>query len=577
MISLNKNFSFFESNHASIKQILFGMYSFGKGYTEIIHPNQSGNVIPELTELHESQHLHICSSTTFGLFQNCIGSFLKDPDLPSHLKQVYSCALTHSINHSWYAHEGVATTVELVAAARMGRKVYREIYVSLPNEYKKAVKPFQAALKLTTLPVFIGYGLSEALAHIAFASQILDDMCEHNNILNAGWESYFSRMDNSPDKRLNILYRKVLSHQLLKELSKKLLSITIEILSVSTPSEILGAFDKLPPNDVMNFNDRIIDETISFIKPKLPFVLATNDTYETMDKFKLFFGACLDYFEKNSISLRYNYRFLDKSQNCDLRAEHSLNISYISKEIPINCINLLHSLNLWDELKKTNNILYTYFLFNFADEKIVMDNEGSMVIEPGGGYIRMQAVTSSDVSFKYFSPIKYFSPMKLGNTDQSLYATAINVPASDILVAFENLGHTKHLLVVDEIIWDALIDKFEEQFLIQTFNKPLFIIIKESTLQHWVSIINLETGKKRVGIFQTKIETIDTKFCVLITEDSNKVYIRPTSSLVFNKIVEKYEGASNLVTQDILTEFGVKEKWIERMEIFIHHYATFGF
>ena len=265
----------FELTHRSINQIILGEYKF-QNLVNIYHPEQTKNDFPILTELHESQHLHTCSSTPFGLFQKILGLLMDDPGLPKSLQKEFNTVLSYSIQHSWNAHEGIATAMEIVAAISSGGpKFYKKIYDSLPADYRKAVEPFKNALFIAELPICIGYAFSQGLSHIVFSTPIFRDMENAQKVLTTNWGNYYSNLEASPDARLEALSELVLTREKLLKVSGELWAFTRNFLDATTasPLELLEKYLSLANDVKSDFEENAVLQTIKLFQDFLPFKL----------------------------------------------------------------------------------------------------------------------------------------------------------------------------------------------------------------------------------------------------------------------------------------------------------------
>lgn len=574
----------FERQHPSILQVLLGKYAFGD-HTEILFPAQSGNVYPDLTEIHESLHMHLCTSTTFGLFQKLLGLLLQDPNLPDYLRQVYERALDFSINCSWFTHEGCATSAELIVTVARGPDAYRHSYRDLPKNYKKAVEPFRAVLDSMRLPSFLALFFSEALAHVALATDILDDMVIHNNALETKWDTYFASIERNPDTRLRILFQEVLNHSLLQELSNILWIVAKDTVNAATlaPEEIIRRFDNLEKGRKFAFFDTIIETTVSVLQPKLPFPVADIWPRDIFKKVRRLWESWFESLEKMGVSLKHSYQLYKIPENShDQCFDHELNISYVPKEEESRFIAaVIPYPALWDEVCKTNSFLYLHFIYNSASDSIPIEllYKGTsrnspirrMVIEPGGGYLYVQEIVRSPDGLRYFPPLGSWGV----DTPQRSYFGFV-IGAKDLPSVSNQLKHLNCVLTMPEGTWDAISKLYGQQSVSQESLEPVFIIPRMSTLGYWENIIRRAAKDGTVWLFQEELESLNTTFCILVTKDGTEVYARPTARIVTERLFEKSKDSSRIIARRLLAQLFSKE-WNEQLRIFLHHYSTLGF
>lgn len=580
----NNTLSRFECERPSILQVLLGKYTFGD-HTEILFPAQSGNIYPDLTEVHENLHMHLCTSTTFGLFQKFLGLLLQDPDLPDYLRQVYECALDSSIDCSWFTHEGCATSAELIVAAARGPDAYRRSYRALPKNYKKAIEPFRAVLDSMRLPLFLAIFFSEALAHVALATNILDDMGVHSNALETKWDTYFASVERNPDNRLRILFREVLDPGLLQELSNTLWIAAKDTVNAATlaPEEIIARFNNLEKGRKFAFFDRIIETTISVLQPKLPFPMADIWPRDIFKKVRRLWESWFESLERMGVSLKRSYQLYEIPENFhDQCFDYALNISYVPKEEELRFIAaVIPYPALWDEVCKTNSFLYLHFIYNSASNSVPIEllYKGTSrtspirrtVIEPGGGYLYVQVIARSPDGLRYFPPLGSWG---VDTPLRSYFGFVIR--AKDLPSVFNQLKRLNRVLTMPEQTWDAISKLYGKESVSQESLEPIFIIPRMSTLGHWESIMRRATDNGTVWLFQEELESLNTTFCILVTKDGSKVYACPTAKVVTERLLEKSKNSSRVIARRPPAQLFLKG-WDEWLYIFLHHYATLGF
>ena len=288
------DFKPYNARHRSLRQIL-GEYDFGR-HAAVYLPGTDGIELL-LTEHHELTHVNLCSTTTIGVFKQVSSRLADDPDISADFRARHASALDAATKASWATHEGAATATELTlinelsgtqrflnslppaerermqrdvletlglepsARKRLGesKRLFellpeeygeqqpQQFYESLPPEYLVALAPFAQFLHDSNVRLLPLMGpLVHSVARVALGTTILEVKRSYTDFMRTDWHSFFSRQENSPDRRLEQLFSELSGPGVTEAVTESLLVRASSFLGVAaTEDEFVRAFHKL--------------------------------------------------------------------------------------------------------------------------------------------------------------------------------------------------------------------------------------------------------------------------------------------------------------------------------------------
>jgi len=477
-------------------------------------------------------------------------------------------ALDCSIDNSWYAHEGVASASELASALSIyGDEVYSYCYNQLELEYQNAVEPFLNIFRTIELPVIMAGPVITAFGHIAFDTNIAVDMLAFNDFITNDWDLYFSKLDKSPDLRLNYLFNHVINEDILLKLKKHLFAYAEEMFAVNNISvqEMFDKYIDVGYEKQLVFSDVIVDKTVSYLLPYLPFSL-DNYNVDPFAPCQKMISSWNGYFKNNNINNKINIIFKNFENNYDMRRDHALNINYEEKNQTTDCINMLYNDRLMDALKDSGICFYIHFLFNPSKYTEIIDDKNVMKLTPGGGYFRVHVYYKDKKSNLY----EFLGPFgEKANADLKK-PFAFVVGKNKLKSCLKKMRTLPHIMSMVDIsgIYN---EKYSERYLLKAIKYPIIIITNPNTLTEWKRIIESESG---CSIYQKQIGISKTKLLVVVYAETMKIYAAPTSDLVVNRIYELYGScAVNSITDIPQCHVSLEEA----LDIFAQHYTMHEF
>lgn len=559
----------------TIREIVLGEYKPGQG-VRIYHPTSEWNsrsITQALVELHESVHLNLCLSTTFGYFQRLLGSLLQVADLPNTLRQSYQSALDSSIKHSWFIHEGAATLSETTFALLANKELALRHVNNLKPNYRYAAEFLYNLLESGSprdCNILVLQPLIDAIGYVVLSTQILDHMLNHTFFLKTDWNKYYSDPKKSPDARLHILRETAELSGTHRLLFKEAAGISRSVLGdYKTSEEFTALWKELGLKKQCKLNDRIWETAVSLLSHNMPFPVVKGTK-----KFRRFWRKALSKNYGISHSMLANPGRPLKSVN--QRITLSMDIDYVIGDSKLEedgsgvfVINFSDSKLIWSHYKKdADRTLYAHLIYNPDSEA---RNIGPLIMEAGGGHLLMRGIIREPNGKKYILP---FQP---DNPELASAYCIIMIAASEIANALEQLRDAGGILSMHLCYYPFTQTPFRE-IISNDFPSPVCIIPPTSTLNHWEALFKQVSKTSHLFMLDeknTNTESLRSAYCILVKGDGSQVYARPTSDIVKSWLVKRCIRQGPKLKHIFSNSFS--EEWNERLDMFLAHYYRFGF
>lgn len=569
--------TFPDIHRPTVQDVVLGQYTFGGGI-EVFHSPATSATAHTLTEIHESCHLHLCSTTPFGLFQRHLGFLARAPEMPDELRTVYRTALGYTVEASWSTHEGVATSNELVVAVSLGQADAQEYLGSLPSDYRRALSPFVHLMLSLDLPewplVMLSY-LYEAIGYVALATSVLDDLRSHARFVSSRPEEYFSQAASRPDARLAILFGRASTESVRTALAQSVRQAVEEHLHCSRPEEVSAAYMGLALRQQKAFNDQLRSSLITVLATHMPFPVVGE-------------SACSSQYREHLAAWR------DDLHRRGLACDDYSAQGQADDPWPLDhycCINYVHAkdkdrstkgglvylpfsgpeqLSTW--ISQTGAPLYVSLKPNFTPNRIPF---GGTELEPGGGFVLIHAGAPSDDQSRFVCPLQH------GRTDFAGSALAVSFKPEEGNQLLRAFGGIDHVLSMDEVAYRHLGTQrgITTDDVGGACRPPICVIAASSALDHWNEIVRqlLQNGEAFI-CQQTdrRIRPSQQTACVVGSRNGRVVFVRPTSPVVVLRLKELCDRLVVVESYATLAEwFG--EDWTRRLAMCLEHYYQMGY
>lgn len=554
------------TDRASIFDVILGQYSIGQGI-EIYHGREIGSHDVTMTTLHETCHLHMCSSTPFGLFQRRLGWLTGHPPVSPRLRTRCQVALNASIDQSWFTHEGVASTAELLLTLiAHGSDCYVELFSSLPEDYKKAVIPFIQFLSKLEIPVLVHNPVCDAIGYTSLATNILEDMVNVSTFERTDWNFYFNSPEKCPDHRLKMILNQLSLPDVRSELINKINELITTEFGRLSPDDFASAFADLPVNQKLRLNDKVYFTSIKEIIDRVD--LKIESPYMVKKKNITIATS----WAENIEGIEIDETDSTPEQDRDLSEELSILLDKIeytptSSDFTDKVANLTFTdrEQVWNYVHSSEATLFLNILYNESDQ--VVGGENPLAIPPKGACLFMHACTEAKDGIRFYCPSS-------GIPDEDVSSPlAIVVKADELNQVIFEIKNVKHIICLKEGPHSAFIENYGKALIDGDSNRPIIIFAQSSTPSHWSNIIDNELPN---GDIWYCLESIDWQnqgmadFLLAGSSNGSIVFIRPASSFALEHI--KSNSANRIVSiRDVLT---VNMK--KQIEISGLHYYRFG-
>ena len=563
----------YESEYVSIDSYLRGSFDFSDKSTILI-TEEANQPTRLLTEIHEVMHSHVCSSTSFGVFQKLLANFSRERDLPRSIRNKLLRFLNRSIKHSWMIHEGISTTAELIHAYNCSEELYHSHYRMLPKSYQSATDPFFRLIVELRLPVFVNLSFCEAMAHIGLNTPILDDFLSLTTLLDTDPGKYFEDPSTRPDSRLTEICQVAGASLVSKDCRRRILETLKEHLQPKSLSyaDLVDKWKQITREE----NQRIRDEVLGTSEAVLgsygftfPFVF-TNPSRLNNQLKQVLLSWYNFFFDNNLLARRdIEVRFLESPES---RLDHELNIEYPHSLRSTVCINESYSHELWQDLMERSASLYCLYMQNPTATSFAIDYQHYMMLEPGDSYYRFHQYVLKPSRVEYRCPLSQLAQLD--------YPCALTVTSALANEVFESIRASECIMVIPEHFLSSLPTVASSRSGQDTFggtSQLLFVQTSSGAISHWNNVFDLRMADERARYCHARADDPDVDFLFVYLPRRNQVFYSATSSLVINRLIE---------TRNLrLTEIGrLSEQWpnsvdsvLIKMFIVADHYARFGF
>lgn len=544
-----------------------GDFRFGGGI-RIYNQNATPFAIdPFLVEAHETYHLHMSISTPFGVFQNFLGLIVSSDDIKNSGKSVYRNGLNATKQNSWMTHEGVATTCELLVCLMQNREKVARSFAVLPSEYKKACEPLCKIVSKIPLPLVIGPEIVEAIGYIALATPILRDMGDHSIFIKTDWDHYFRDTNRNPDLRFAILLDTLSSQQVRNRIFDSVLDALNTLGLPSEEIKFVGCYRNLTIKKQKECSDAVRKATINSLR------LDISLSVEEEDNIVPLYGSMKQsWFAKLGFT-NVQHKFIENPKPSDIEEQLRIfldQIDYVPPKdqemFPEGILFIRNpEISYANNLKNYGNPIYAKLLYNGSTENAgAPDNPLMMPI--GGSLLHLHAAKHIAEGFYFTCPIDHQNP-KHANA-----ACIVKILPEELNDFYNGFLKIDCVICLDEGTYRWSPDHMK--LFLKEHDGPILIIPTSSGLTRWCEIIRDLLGSEHVlGCYGVNNKAGD--FCIMSSKDGHFVLARPTSKIVYSRILKNNDFIQSYRDWDDLSK-QFSPVWSLKLRIACNHYIGFG-
>jgi hypothetical protein len=557
-------------NRASVLDVVLGEYRFGKGI-RVFHSDSAVSSDHDLVEIHETTHLHLCKTTCFGLFQQFLGTAITSGVLPNDLDRSYRAALSATVQHSWLTHEGIATTTELSFALFRSKELAARVAKALPDDYRRATSLVEAGLVKIDIPIVAFHPVLEAVGFVALGTSILEDMRDHDSFLSTDWGVYFQDSERDPDERLGVVLGEMSKKALTDKVSGVFAQLAGKYFACSNLAEFYARFVETKVEDRQKFFDELREATISVIAASMPFATPREAALNEMNRnlVRSWFanlekvGVKCHYTEGSPASqpaerLRVVLNELDYAPSGDGFAKGFLCVPF-------------KDFARYSEETDAAHPLYVTLWHNPSDERVGKPNTPTEM-KPGGGWLIMH------MAHREGSTLNYVCPMQISAEQERETPLVLVYEPDDKRRLFDVLNKSNWALCVGEPVYRKLSDQDEPTLIFRNVPKPVVIVPKASTLDHWEQVLAQlpQAGQLWSCYVERGPEAgKSVGFLVFATANGDFAYARPTSGITYDALIRERRNVTPLDNTDGFSSVFSPE-WTERLKLCCEHYYAYG-
>lgn len=537
----------------------------------------------DLTEAHELVHLHLCTISPFGRFQQFLGEMVSHPETPAQFHDAGQKALRASIEHSWRTHEGAATLTEhVMATLKGGKQAFHEFDSKLPEDYRSAVSALRRAIWTWELPfIFLGT-IGEAVAYTALATGILREMRDPEGFLAVDWRSYFSTdPQRAPDARLEAILHQLASGSARDRLQSAVSSCVLTFAPSLEQDDVNAAYLALSLDERKLMGDRIHDSVIAIARSCVPFEVVEGAMVDALH------GELWDSWASVLPNMAARGSGEDnpakrQSGKMETHIEYALaQLDYVSDprfDSGVFCVAFNQEMQLSVRPHGCEpGKLYVSILQGLEGDWPT-DKFNSLFCPPAlGATVLIHAVTRGDSGYRYECPlpesaIRAGSPMVRAGAPCAIVCRT-GAEITHLLEKFEGCDHVRSVLQRRRDSWES--DGYPKA-LCSMRCSPLVVIVLSSRLEHWKETLQEWSKGHRLWVSygdDESEESLAPGWLVAGTDDERIVWARPASRMMRIWLRWHLSRTEAIRWADRLPG---SVDWRERLAIAFHHHRSFG-
>ena len=564
----------YEQTRPGILATVLGDYRFGEGI-RIIHSPQWPFSKTALTEIHETSHLHLCSTTPFGLVQVLLGDLISAPCVPNSLRVEYRRALRATVLHSWNSHEGTASTCELLHALLYGVETVAAVKQALPPAYAAATLPLCRAISRIPIPTLVAHTVVEAVGYCALGTSILGDFRQHGAILECDWQAYFQQADRNPDTRFAVIVHELGGNTLRAQISH---AVNETLAAFDLRQDSQGFSDdllSLPIEKQIQVMDGVRARSISDLSGYMPF--STLPDAEFSPLYRSLRSSWSEELAAQGVRrlatdtemaegdggiearLGVYLNQLDYAPGADVHPFPDGVLHVPTSEIP--------RLSEW--LRSKSGLVYAHLLYNGTSKTIAADSPLEMA--PRGGVLQLHACTRTTDTTEFICPIPVESPERVRATLAVPYGPSDYARIAHLALNVDGVLSLRE----PEFVW---LRRDHALGLAEYWKSPIVVIVHHSGLAQWQRAVQEILCHDRIwalcAVDKARVDAV-RRFCIIGSADGTVVLVRPTSSVVAERIANGSSRCEKIGEARAL-EAKYGSEWYWRLEVACQHYLRYS-
>lgn len=552
-------------------------FKFGR-FISFYHPFKAQTVDETSAAImHEIGHFELVMNTSFGMFQDLLGSLAIRDCIPEYLRELYQTASKLTLEHSLLFHEGYASTRELLYSRMNSPDSIREIEWTMTPFSRNAADPIILFLNQAEFYVALSEPLMGAIAEVILNTPILEDMHMHTKFLSMNWTKYFQSQDRNPNVRYEMFYSKAKQGNLPQEVSSAVLDNIRTTYQYSSIKEFLIEFQtkfsyrkRSQANALMKFVAK------KALMKGLPFKVISKR--KRLTSYKSLYESWSDILATQKISIGKGPVPSRKSRRntTDLYLN---NIQYIPRldEESIRKLTIEYDQGRWDELYHTlvevKTVIYVYLTqAPFSESLPQTRRRSSSKHHLTSLYIHESIMDDDKILFqcpldkrviigaRAKACVVHFEPKEL---EMALF----DLSRIDSVIT---LSQRHHMRIKNLGIYNRITEMFEN---------PLVIYPNDSTLNNWRRIIRnlLKEGETYIYHHQVARKPYRALDLCYATSANGKVaYVIPTLHPTFKRLLQLESQLKKLNKWHQFNHY-FADAWVGRLRIAGMHYYIYGF
>ncbi len=565
----------------AIRALKLGEYLFGEG-AKVLHGASIPSKHIESTELHETCHLHLCATTSFGRFQDLLGYNCTHKLIPGSFKYASSMALRHCVDKSWRTHEGYATISEwCLHLVEGGWEQADGFFANLPENdadgrYKSACGPLVHLLALLQLPLWPLFGptICEAVGSAALATDILTHMRDPRTFLQTDWTRYLSATENNPDARLSKMLLQAKDNELCRTLGAEPAELLGESIPHSSVEEFVAIHTTLPLEQKVNLFDTVYEHTVRFLQSAVPFNVVDND--QRHEQLFLLKEEWVEYLRGCGVPCEPPTR-QPVLEGIDEKLQFYLDkLDHVPTDVRfpdgVGLRDFADVLVLLKETRSSGQPLFARVLYNPSDHPICGshgDGQDPFAVPPLGLLCYLHAVDPAASHWQYTCPLR-------GVSDELKEGTCTAVAGSpDVEEFLRVLDQVTHVKLIDETFGKILLQRAKRADV--QMKAPWVVLADGQSPRHWNDLLSEAITEGTPWFYFGPMGNSHDPtgaFLVLGCEECTRVFARP-ASLVLVESLRRMNPEIRFF-DDLMHAPNASHQWRDLLSVACHHYWKMG-
>ena len=552
----------------------YGKYYIG-GRIWLYHPSTMYDTVLRKAALtHEALHLAVMGRTPFGLVQRLLGYLSTLRTASKYLRGLSNITMRHTLASSFDAHETLATAEEALHARTYGFEEFKRCIHAIPDHLWLEVKPILELVSAVEVPNGLDEAINRALAYCVFATAALEDFRSPEEGLRRDHGVYFSDPDKSPNKRLNMLRDAEMRELVPKIVTAAVREYLCSRFKQASLSEIVRQIYDHKERTKVNYLGAVSATAVDSLVSALPFTVVSRKVVahlyaELTKEWSVYLADRGIRFPKKLLfTVPYSSTTADKlSEQVDFRIRPDVVARFLQRAVRITSLAQLRC-------HFDNDVgAHTYCgLRSDRPSAAIVDSNVAARVGKNQALLLLHKYTLTREEGAPTTPAQGTSV--LVRHDPYAYSVAVE----RLHEVFAHLRPLHIACTIQETMFRHITRTRGEEFLPQNVPPPVVVITRSSRYDHWKRILDeLRSHGKLYSWHTRNIRVTDLNWdsCIIALQDGSHVFLRPTDLGVYNRLLNQYQGLSELSNWSDFERLFSAE-WATRLSVCCEHYYRFG-